>query len=117
MSNRKGESDNGPLRVEVEQSHRISKMTIAHYDRMAEAYWEGTRDHDVNQNYTALLDAIENDPPYSILDLGCGPGRDLHHFRSLGHDAIGLDGSKEFVAMARSYSACEVSTRIFSRWY
>src|SRR5947209_19924290 len=64
-------------------------MTIAHYDRMAEAYWEGTRDHDVSQNYTTLLDAIENDPPYSILDLGCGPGRDLRHFRSLGHDAVG----------------------------
>jgi SAM-dependent methyltransferase len=108
MSNRKGESDNGPLRVDVEQSHRISEVTIAHYDRLAVAYWDGTRGHDVTQNYTALLDAIESDPPYSILDLGCGPGRDLYHFRSLGHDAVGLDGSKEFVAMARSYSGCEV---------
>jgi len=98
----------GPLRVDVEQSHPISEMTIAHYDWMAEAYWEGTRDHDVSQNYTALLNAIENDPPYSILDLGCGPGRDLRHFDSLGHDAVGLDGSKEFVAMARAYSGCEV---------
>jgi 2-polyprenyl-3-methyl-5-hydroxy-6-metoxy-1,4-benzoquinol methylase len=26
----------------------------------------------------------------------------------LGHNAVGLDGSKEFVAMARSYSGCEV---------
>ena len=33
-----------PLRVEVKQSRRVSEMTIAHYDRMAEAYWEGTRD-------------------------------------------------------------------------
>jgi SAM-dependent methyltransferase len=87
---------------------RMSQMTIAYYDRMAEAYWDGTRDHDVSQNYASLLDAIENDPPYSILDLGCGPGRDLRHFRSLGHNAVGLDGSKEFVAMARSYSGCEV---------
>jgi SAM-dependent methyltransferase len=89
-------------------THRFSELTIAHYDRLAEAYWDGTREHDVSENYTALLDAIEGDPPYSILDLGCGPGRDLHHFRSLGHDAVGLDGSKEFVAMARSYSGCEV---------
>jgi hypothetical protein len=57
----------GPLRVDVEQSHSISEMTIAHYDRMAEAYWEGTRDHDVSQNYTALLDAIENHPPIPFL--------------------------------------------------
>src|SRR6266849_281403 len=113
MSNRKGESDNGPLRVDVEQSHRISEVTIAHYDRLAEAYWDGTRDHDVTQNYTALLDAIEGDPPYSILDLGCGPGRDLIHFRSLGHEAVGLDGSQQFVAMACSHSQCDVLQQDF----
>jgi len=107
MSNQQGKSY-GSLRVDVEQSRRMSEMTIAYYDRMAEAYWDGTRDHDVSQNYAALLDAIEKDPPYYILDLGCGPGRDLRHFRSLGHNAVGLDGSKEFVAMARSYSGCEV---------
>jgi SAM-dependent methyltransferase len=90
------------------QLRRFSAVTIAHYDRLAHAFWDGTRDHDVSQNYAALLDAIEGDPPYSILDLGCGPGRDLCHFRALGHDAVGLDGSKEFVAMARSKSGCEV---------
>ena len=107
MSNRQDEPYES-FRVDVEQSHRMSEVTIAYYDRMAEAYWDGTRDHDVSQNYTTLLDAIENDPPYSILDLGCGPGRDLRHFRLLGHNAVGLDGSKEFVAMARAYSGCEV---------
>lgn len=97
-----------PPRVDIEQLHRISEATIAHYDRLAEAFWNGTRDHDVSQNHAALLSAIEGDSPYKILDLGCGPGRDLLHFRSLGHDAVGLEGSKEFVAMARSYSGCEV---------
>ena len=48
MSNRKDEPDNGPLRVDVDQLHRISELTIAHYDRLAEAYWDSTRDHDVN---------------------------------------------------------------------
>src|SRR5262249_23507883 len=90
------------------QLRRISEVTIAHYDRSAEAYCHGTRDPHVTQNYEALLDAIEGDPPYSILDLGCGPGRDLRYFRSLGHDVVGLDGSTEFVAMARSCSECEV---------
>jgi SAM-dependent methyltransferase len=81
-----------PTRYDAEQVRRFSDTTIAYYDRFARAFWNGTRDHDVNQNYAALLDAIEGDPPYSILDLGCGPGRDLSHFRSLGHDAVGLDG-------------------------
>jgi SAM-dependent methyltransferase len=87
---------------------RLSATTLAHYDRHARSFWDGTRDHDVSQNYAALLDAIEAAPPFSILDLGCGPGRDLHYFRSLGHEAVGLDGSKEFVAMARAYAGCEV---------
>ena len=87
---------------------RSSEITIAHYERQAGSFWDGTRDHDVSQNYAALLEAIEGDPPFSILDLGCGPGRDLRYFRSLGHDAVGLDGAAAFVAMAREYSGCEV---------
>jgi SAM-dependent methyltransferase len=94
--------------MNAERLRHISEMTLAHYDRLAKTFWESTRDHDVTQNYAALLDAIEGGPPYSILDLGCGPGRDLRYFRLLGHKAVGLDGSKEFVDMARSYSGCEV---------
>lgn len=86
----------------------ISEMTIEHYDRVAEEYWHGTRNHDVSQNYAAFLEAIEGKPPYKILDLGCGPGRDLLYFGSLGHDVTGLEGSKALVTMARSHANCEV---------
>jgi len=92
---------------------RVTARTIAHYDRHAASYWAGTRDHDVGQNVAALLDAIEGEPPWTILDFGCGPGRDLVRFRELGHEAIGLDGSQEFVAMAREYSGCEVLQQDF----
>ena len=87
---------------------RLMDTTIAHYDRSARDFWEGTRDHDVSQNTRALLEAIEGDPPYAILDLGCGPGRDLAYFQSLGHEAVGLDGSKKLADMARAHSGCEV---------
>ena len=97
-----------PRRYHAAQLRQISQGTIGYYDRVAEAFWGGTRDHDVTQNYAALLGAMEGDPPYCILDLGCGPGRDLRYFRSLRHDVVGLDGSKELVAMARAHSGCEV---------
>ena len=86
----------------------LSARTLAHYDGSAQAFWEGTRNHDVSQNYAALLTAIEGTPPFVILDFGCGPGRDLAYFQSLGHEAIGLDGSARFVAMARASTGCEV---------
>ena len=104
----KGRADKPSHALDNAQLRRISEVTIGHYERTAEDFRNGTQDHDVSQNYRALLEAIEGDPPFSILDLGCGPGRDLRHFRSLGHDATGLDGSKEFAAMARSFSGCEV---------
>lgn len=86
----------------------ISRRTLAHYDATASGFRDGTWDHDVTQNVTALLDAIERPPPWTILDLGCGPGRDLLAFRDRGHTAVGLDGAPAFVAMARAASGCEV---------
>jgi SAM-dependent methyltransferase len=86
----------------------IAARTIAHYRASAEPFREGTRDHDVSQNIHALLSAIEGPPPFDILDVGCGPGRDLRTFTALGHRVVGLDGTPEFVAMARTDSGCEV---------
>jgi SAM-dependent methyltransferase len=82
--------------------------TLADYETRARVFWEGTRDHDVSQNIDALLAAIDGTPPFTILDFGCGPGRDLHALRARGHHPIGLDGTAKFVAMAREYSGCEV---------
>jgi SAM-dependent methyltransferase len=82
--------------------------TLEHYGQRADAFWEGTRNHDVSQNIGALLGAIEGVPPFTILDLGCGPGRDLKTLTGLGHTAIGLDAVERFASMAREYSGCEV---------
>jgi SAM-dependent methyltransferase len=97
-----------PTSRTLSQLEAISARTLADYDARAEAFWEGTRDHDVSQNRGALLRAIDGVGPFRILDLGCGPGRDLAYFRSLGHRAVGLDGAARFVEMARRLTGCEV---------
>jgi SAM-dependent methyltransferase len=97
----------GPRLTAADLDH-LTARTVAHYDAAARSFWQGTRDHDVSQNYAALLGAIEATPPFTLLDFGCGPGRDLGYFRSLGHEAIGLDGSATFVEMARAHAGCEV---------
>ncbi len=86
----------------------ITHRTLDYYDRHAQQFFAGTIDHDVSQNIDALLGAIESAPPFTILDFGCGPGRDLKTFSALGHRAIGVDGSAQFADMARAYSGCEV---------
>jgi SAM-dependent methyltransferase len=92
---------------------RIAQRTVAHYDEAAQAFWEGTRDHDVRQNVDALLSRIEGPPPFDLLDFGCGPGRDLRTFSLLGHRAVGLEGSPQLAAMARAHSGCEVLEQSF----
>ncbi|ASU39190.1 SAM-dependent methyltransferase [Herbaspirillum sp. meg3] len=91
-----------------EQLDVIAGGTLAHYEGRAVDFREGTRDHDVSQNINALLEAINKPAPLTILDFGCGPGRDLQAFAKLGHRAIGLDGTASFVEMARADSGCEV---------
>ncbi len=99
----------GPApRLAPNQLRQISERTLAHYRRFAEAYRLGTRDHDVSQNIAALLEAIGGAPPLRLLDLGCGPGRDLIAMRGLGHAPVGLDGCAEFVRMASAASGCDV---------
>src|SRR5206468_322557 len=110
--------DSADVPPRVEQSPLISdpdvsRGTLAHYEATAGEFWEATRDHDVAENIAALLDAIEGPPPWTILDFGCGPGRDLRTFRDRGHVAVGLDGAQAFVAMARASTGCEVVLQDF----
>lgn len=92
---------------------RIADRTLSHYNERAREFWEGTRDHDVRQNIDALLAAIESEPPFELLDFGCGPGRDLRTFTDLGHRATGLEGSASLAAMARAHSGCTVLEQNF----
>ena len=89
-------------------NNEYAAQTLAHYEQRAQEFRDGTRDHDVSQNIAALLRHIAGAAPYTILDFGCGPGRDLAAFSRAGHVAIGLDGTASFASMARADTGCEV---------
>ena len=105
----------GAMKLAPDELAAIAARTLEHYEQRAESFWEGTRDHDVSQNIATLLKHIEAKPPFAILDLGCGPGRDLKTLRALGHAPVGLEGSARFAAMAREHSGCEVWEQDFLR--
>lgn len=96
------------MSLEPHDLDAISAITLDDYQRNAEGFREGTRDHDVSQNIEALLRHLGPGGPFDILDFGCGPGRDLQTFRRLGHRPVGLDGTARFVEMARADAGCEV---------
>ena len=107
----------------------IENTTLGHYEKNAKSFWLGTKDHDVSQNITTFLQALTQSKAQDkaqdktqnkvehkaldILDLGCGPGRDLITFKKLGHRAMGLDGSAAFCEMAQQVSSCPVLHQSF----
>ena len=96
------------MKLDPQDLEDIANRTLEHYNEHAEDFWQGTRNHDVSQNIAALLQYIEGKAPFTILDFGCGPGRDLKVFANSGHLATGLEGAARLAAMARVNSGCVV---------
>ena len=103
------------MKLTPQKLQQITGLTLDQYNGIADDFWAGTRDHDVSQNIAALLQYIEGEAPFTLLDFGCGPGRDLKELADRGHRPIGLDGAARFAAMARAYSGCEVWQQDFLR--
>ena len=98
-----------PLRaIEPAELAALRDATVSHYEQNADDFKRGTWHHDVSQNVEALLRHLQGDGPHDILDLGCGPGRDLITFRDRGHRPVGLDATPTFVTLAQEASGCEV---------
>lgn len=103
------------MKLDPTALRQIARRTLDYYHQQASAFWEGTRHHDVEQNIDALLRHIQTQPPFAILDFGCGPGRDLRTFVQRGHRPIGLEGAPALAEMARANGACEVWQQDFLR--
>lgn len=82
----------------------------AHYEAHAAAYVEALLGHDTADSRRRFLAAIGKHPA-DLLDLGCGPGRDLKAFAAAGHRATGLEGAPTLAAAARAHSGCPVWER------
>ena len=55
------------MKLNSQDLDRIADLTRDYYNRHAEDFWEGTRNHDVSQNITAMLQYIESERPFTIL--------------------------------------------------
>ncbi|MEM7180767.1 MAG: class I SAM-dependent methyltransferase [Spirochaetota bacterium] len=96
-----------------ENENVLTESTIQHYESRPEQFWQGTKDHDVTQNYDRFLSNIPFSGSLTLLDFGCGPGRDLLYFKQQGHKSYGLDGCASFCKMAREYAEVPVLQQNF----
>ncbi|MGF7141941.1 SAM-dependent methyltransferase [Anaerotaenia torta] len=72
--------------------------SIEYYDENAASYFEETVDIDMRE--CQELFTVRLPEGASILDLGCGSGRDSAYFISCGYDVTAMDGSEEMCDLA-----------------
>lgn len=85
--------------------------TLKYYDMNAEKFVEGTVSVDFVATQNKFLDKLPVNA--SILDFGCGSGRDTKYFLDQGMNVEAIDGSKELCKMASEYTGIEVKQMIF----
>jgi SAM-dependent methyltransferase len=77
-----------------------------YYDKFAQDYSQNTLKLDMSHLYGPFLDSLPANA--KILDVGCGPGRDLKYFENLGFKVVGIDPSAEMVRLAKEFSNANV---------
>jgi SAM-dependent methyltransferase len=88
-------------------------MSIAFYDQHADAYFSNTVHADVSALRARFLEHVR--PEGSILDAGCGSGRDARAFAEAGYKVIAFDGSAVMARLAASFTGLPVRHLTFDQ--
>lgn len=81
-------------------------MSVEFYNKNAIGFFENTIGADMGKTYEIFNSYLKKGA--TILDLGCGSGRDSHHFSNYGYEVISADYSDEMVKMAGDFLNKEV---------
>lgn len=76
-------------------------MSVNFYNKNAKDFFENTLNANMKSTYSEFLKYIPDNG--TVLDLGCGSGRDSKAFLNLGYDVTSLDLSSELSKMAEEY--------------
>lgn len=85
--------------------------SIDYYNKYAAKEFEETVNQDMSGIMKEFLDLLEEGD--TILDLGCGSGRDSLTFYDLGYDVTPLDASEEMCKLAEIHTGLEVLQMTF----
>ena len=87
--------------------------SIDYYNKYAAKEFEETVNQDMSGIMKEFLDLLEEGD--TILDLGCGSGRDSLSFYELGYDVTPLDASEEMCKLAEIHTGLEVLQMTFEQ--
>ncbi len=85
--------------------------TINYYDSNADKFTETTKRVDFSEIQQMFIKYLS--PDASILDYGCGSGRDTKFFLDQGYHVTATDGSEEICKIASDYTGVSVKHLIF----
>lgn len=89
-----------------------TKKTLEYYNNNAIMFKNDTINVEFRDNQNMLLKYLN--PGDTILDLGCGAGRDSKAFIEKGLKVVAIDGSEELCKIASAYIGQEVICKKFS---
>lgn len=82
-----------------------------YYDENADCFAESTLNVDMSDLYEEFCAYLKNGA--SVLDAGCGPGRDIKEFLRRGYSIDAFDKSKRMVNIAKSKTGINVKCSTF----
>ena len=88
-------------------------MSIDYYDRNAATFIAGSVDADMSDTRARFLAHVK--PRGTILDGGCGSGRDALAFKQAGYDVTAFDGSAALAGLASAHTGLAVRHMLFSQ--
>ena len=96
------------MKLNPQDLEKITNLTLEYYNQERKISGKARAITTWARTSLRYCNTLRVNRPFTILDFGCGPGRDLKVFAELGHIAIGLEGAAKFSAMARAHSGCDV---------
>lgn len=86
-------------------------QTLTYYNQNADQFYAGTVNVDFAAHRQRFLSYLPK--PATILDFGCGSGRDAKAFLDQGYQVEAIDGSLELCKLASDYTGIQVRHMIF----